>query len=59
MSGFQASAAANNIALLSNSVVTLVERSTTLAADEAEEIGKAASTALTLCLSPRRGSPRG
>ncbi|XP_033996615.1 LOW QUALITY PROTEIN: uncharacterized protein LOC117490940 [Trematomus bernacchii] len=45
---FQALAAANNIALLSNSVVTLVERSTTLAADEAEEIGKAASTALTL-----------
>ena len=29
-------AAANNIALLSNSVVTLVERSTTLPADEAE-----------------------
>jgi len=48
---FQASAAANNIALLSNSVVTLVERSTTLAADEAEEIAKAASTALTLCAS--------
>ena len=32
-------------------MVTLVERSTTLAADEAEEISKAASTALTLCAS--------
>jgi len=47
---FQA-AAANNIALLSYLVVTLVEWSTTLAAVEAEEIAKAASTALTLCAS--------
>ncbi|XP_010790065.1 uncharacterized protein [Notothenia coriiceps] len=45
----QASAVANNIALLANSVVTLVERPTTVAPEEAEEIGKAASTALTLC----------
>ncbi|KAK5883044.1 hypothetical protein CesoFtcFv8_019414 [Champsocephalus esox] len=46
---FQASAAANNIALLTNSVVTLVERSTTVAPEEVEDIAKAASTALTLC----------
>ncbi|KAK5877270.1 hypothetical protein CesoFtcFv8_024792 [Champsocephalus esox] len=46
---FQASAAANNIALLTNSVVTLVERSTIVAPEEAEEIAKVASTALTLC----------
>ncbi|KAK5881768.1 hypothetical protein CesoFtcFv8_022529 [Champsocephalus esox] len=46
---FQASAAANNIALLSNSMVEMSEQSKTMSSVEAEEIGKAASTALTLC----------
>ncbi|KAK5925427.1 hypothetical protein CgunFtcFv8_017949 [Champsocephalus gunnari] len=46
---FQASAAANNIALLTNSMVEMSEQSKTMSSGEAEEIGKAASTALTLC----------
>ncbi|XP_033980402.1 uncharacterized protein LOC117477766 [Trematomus bernacchii] len=45
---YQASAAANNIALLVNSMVRIAEQSDTMSSGEAEEIGKAASTALTL-----------
>ena len=45
---YQASAAANNIALLVNSMVRIAEQSDTMSSVEAEEIGKVASTALTL-----------
>ena len=47
---FQASAAANNITLLSHSIVRLSEQPS-MPSEASEEIGKAASTALTLCAS--------
>jgi len=47
---FQASAAANNIALLSHFIVRLSEQPS-MPSEASEEIGKAASTALTLCVS--------